>query len=68
MKQVVIQVSPVKAGIVVTEEILELDWPGVNLSDEMSVSLQTMDHPLNGGQVLSVVCLLQVNETTLSVL
>ena len=68
MEQIVIKISPVEVGIVVTEEVTELGWPCVYLSDKMLVRLQPMDHIFDGGEVLGVVRLLEVYEPTLPVL
>ena len=68
VEQILVQLGPLKVGVVVTKEILKFDRPGVYLSDEILVSLQTVDHPFDGGEVLGVVRLLQVYQATLPVL
>ena len=65
MKQLVTEFTPVKAGVIIEQELFELGWPGIDLLDQSLVALQTDDQLLQPGQVVRVVGLLQVDEALL---
>ena len=66
MKTGVIQRGPRELGVIVVQELLKLDWSGVDVPDEPLLLLELGDELLDPGELLGVVFLFDVDQAPLT--
>ena len=66
VKTGVIQRGPRELGVIVVQELLKLDWSGVDVPDEPLLLLELGDELLDPGELLGVVFLFDVDQAPLT--